>query len=271
MNEANDAFQRMLCACDRQGALTHCITNQVAAPLTANALLACGASPVMVIDDEECADIAGVADGLLVNVGTFTVAQGMAMHAAITGMRARGRPWVLDPVAVGQLSRRTQWLQAVLPLMPPAIVRGNASEVIALSGGQPGRGTDSTVSPRMALASARHLLAQGVEVVAISGKQDLIVSAQGVTVLAHGHSWLTQLSGAGCMLGGVMAACAGLVNITPREAAIAATLWVTLSAERAAATTPGVGSFAVQLLDEMARWEADDVADMAINAWAEAL
>jgi hypothetical protein len=43
------------------------------------------------------------------------------------------KPWILDPVAVGGLTYRTEFANHLLSLQP-AVIRGNASEIIALSG-----------------------------------------------------------------------------------------------------------------------------------------
>lgn len=51
--------------------LTHCMTNDVVQTFTANVLLALGASPAMVIEAEEAEQFAGMADALLINVGTL--------------------------------------------------------------------------------------------------------------------------------------------------------------------------------------------------------
>lgn len=54
---------------------------------------------------------------------------------------ALGKPWVLDPVGCGATAYRTASCVSMLKLKP-AVVRGNASEILALAGaagGQPGR------------------------------------------------------------------------------------------------------------------------------------
>jgi hydroxyethylthiazole kinase len=66
------------------------------------------------------------------------------MRLATASAARAGTPWVLDPVAVGALAYRTE-LAAGLLASRPAVVRGNASEVMALAGaGSGGRGVDST-------------------------------------------------------------------------------------------------------------------------------
>ena len=157
----------------------------------------------------------------------------------------------------------------MMAMHPPTLVRGNASEVIALSGGRPGRGTDSLDATRDALPGAQALLAQGVEVVAISGAQDLVVSREGITVIAHGHPWLTRVSGAGCALGGIMAACAGAEGVTAQQAAVAATLVVTLAAEQAVDASTGIGGFVAAWLDALSHVSQSAHVPEALKAWQE--
>jgi hypothetical protein len=46
---------------------------------------------------------------------------------------ALGKPWVLDPVGCGATTYRTSACVAMLKLKP-SVVRGNASEILALAG-----------------------------------------------------------------------------------------------------------------------------------------
>lgn len=137
--------------------LVHCMTNDVVQTFTANVLLAVGASPAMVIDPREAAQFAAIADALLINVGTLTEDRAVAMRAAVEHARQAGRPWTLDPVAVGALTVRTAFCHELLVLQPAAI-RGNASEILALAGmSAGGRGVDTTDTAAAALPAAQAL------------------------------------------------------------------------------------------------------------------
>ena len=137
--------------------LVHCMTNQVVQEITANVLLAAGASPAMIVDINETADFARIASALLINVGTLTAHQFDAMVPAIESANAAGVPWVLDPVAAGVLPWRDAKLKALLALHP-AVIRGNGSEILALAGmGSGGKGVDSQDSSLSALAAAQTL------------------------------------------------------------------------------------------------------------------
>jgi hydroxyethylthiazole kinase len=127
--------------------LVHCLTNTVVQTITANALLAVGAAPAMVDEPAEAGEFAAVASAVLVNVGTVHQRTAEAMRIAARSAGQAGTPWVLDPVAVGGLSFRTE-LAADLVGLSPAVVRGNASEVLALAGaGKGGLGGQRHVGP----------------------------------------------------------------------------------------------------------------------------
>lgn len=235
--------------------LTHCITNAVVTGFTANVLLALGAAPAMVdIEGESCV-FAGIAAGLLVNLGTPAPEQRLAAREAIDGATASGTPWVLDPVAIGALPIRTALAHELVERRPAAI-RGNASEILALaqmSAG--GRGVDATDSTDAAAEAAASLAEHFGSVVAVSGPVDLITDGEHVIRIANGHELLTRITGGGCALGAVMAAflgAAGDTGTSALSAVASASLFYTVAAERAAQRSAGPGSFAVALLDALA-------------------
>ncbi|MBW8763650.1 MAG: hydroxyethylthiazole kinase [Microbacterium sp.] len=246
--------------------LTHCITNSVVTGFTANVLLAIGAAPAMVDIVGESGLFAGIASGLLVNLGTPTPEQREASFEAVEGATASGTPWVLDPVAIGALPVRTALAHRLAEQRPTAI-RGNASEILALAGlSAGGRGVDATDSADAAIDAARALASRFGSVVAVSGPVDLITDGERVLRLANGHELLTRVTGGGCALGAVMAAFLGAARAraTPPLLAVAsASLVYTVAAERAASASTGPGSFAVALLDALAAVQPVDIESAA--------
>ena len=237
-----------------QGPLVQCLTNIVVAPFTANALLAVGAAPAMVDVPGEAGAFAGIAGGVLVNVGTPYAETREAMLEAARAAVAAGTPWVLDPVAVGALPVRTALARELLDL-GPTVVRANASEVLGLAGlGEGGRGVDARDEAEAALPAARELLRRGVRAVAVSGPVDALVSDDGVVRLTGGSPLMTRVTGVGCALGALTAA-ACAVTPDPLLAAATATAGLCAAAERAETMARGPGSFAAHLLDELALLE----------------
>ncbi|MGI4895846.1 MAG: hydroxyethylthiazole kinase, partial [Janthinobacterium lividum] len=134
--QARDALARSM-------PLVQCLTNSVVQTITANALLAVGASAAMVDNVHEAGDFARIASGVLVNVGTLDDPHAVAMDLAARAAHDVGTAWVLDPVAVGGLEFRTRVARELLQ-HDPSVIRGNASEVLGLAGaGAGGRGVDS--------------------------------------------------------------------------------------------------------------------------------
>ena len=124
--------------------MVHNVTNLVAMTLSANVLIAAGASPIMSAAPEEAGELAAMSGALVINIGTLTTAWIAGAHAAVAGARRAGRPWILDPVGVGATAFRRD-TAAALVAQQPRIIRGNASEILALAeGGGGGKGVDST-------------------------------------------------------------------------------------------------------------------------------
>ncbi len=245
--------------------LVQCITNTVVQNVTANVLLALGASPAMVDVATEAGPFARVADALLVNIGTPHAEPRVAALEAAHAARDTGTPWVLDPVAVGSLPVRTALARDLLALHP-TVLRGNASEVLALLGTSAGgRGVDSTVGTEDARAAAVDAVsgqAAGrlVAAVAVSGPVDLLVApGTGVVRVANGTELLTRITGGGCALGAVVAAFTSVAPDDAGAAAVAATAVHTIAAELAAREAGGPGTFQPLFLDRLASLTPEDV------------
>ena len=131
---SQDAAQRhaLLSQLRRARPLVQVITNYVSMDLAANALLAIGAAPAMIHAPEEAADFSRVADAVVVNIGTLSKTFLDGMIEAATAARETGKPWVLDPVGAGATRYRNEAVASLLA-REPAIIRGNASEIIAVA------------------------------------------------------------------------------------------------------------------------------------------
>jgi hydroxyethylthiazole kinase len=203
-----------------------------------------------------------VASGVLINLGTLGGRQPEAMREAAAAAHAAGTPWVLDPVAIGALPVRTGLAHELLA-DGPAVIRGNASEIAALSGSDAtGRGVDATLSVDAASDSAAGLATRLDAVVAVSGPVDLITDGKTTVRVANGHELLTRVTGAGCALGAVMAAFAAVGDDRLLSTAAASCAYA-VAAEDAALTASGPGSFAVALLDALAGLSPDALAERA--------
>ncbi|MGJ4788340.1 hydroxyethylthiazole kinase [Leptospira koniambonensis] len=230
--------------------LTHVLTNIVVTNWTANVLLAAGASPAMVIAEEEVSDFATIAGGMLINVGTINSFDAKAMKSAAIAAHRAGTPWVLDPVAVGALRYRTEIAKDLLQ-HKPTVIRGNASEILALAGAVGGgKGVDSTAFSSDALPLAKKLATSTGSVIAVSGEVDYITDGKETIAVPGGHILMTKVTGVGCSLGALIASFLG-VQKDPLQAAISASAIFAIAGSKAAEKSSGTGTFAVAFLDEL--------------------
>ena len=244
------------------------ITNSVTIDFVANAQLAVGGSAAMVYlpDEGECLVAAGGA--VYINMGTLLPVYEETLPRTAAAAHAAGKPWVLDPVGIGIGSLRTKLLRGFKPYKP-AIVRGNASEIIALAGlwdleGDASelsraRGVDTTDTVAAARDAAVALARYTGGAVAVSGESDLVTDGSTVAYSTGGSALMGKVTGFGCSLGGVAAVYA--TQVDPFTAALAAVAHYNVAGTRAAAAADAPASFKVAFIDELYRATPDDIAN----------
>jgi hydroxyethylthiazole kinase len=230
--------------------LIHNITNHVVMNVTANALLAFGASPAMVHASEEVAAFVQLSRALVINIGTLDAGFVTGMELAAAAADRHGVPWVLDPVGVGATAYRAEICQGLL-LSKPAVIRANAGEILALAGHTgASRGVDSLAGSDEALAAAKALSRRTGAVVALTGATDYAVLDDAATAVTGGHPLSQRMTGSGCVTTALVGACLAVAD--PLEAAVAALGAMKAAAETAATRASGPGSFAAALIDALA-------------------
>lgn len=180
--------------------LIHNITNYVVMNNTANALLATGASPVMAHAVEEVEDMVSIAGALVINIGTLSEKWVDAMKLALKKANELNKPVVLDPVGVGATPYRNNTASELLQTGKFDVIRGNASEIMALSNTQhKTKGVDSTDTSDAALTEAVYLNKEFGSTICISGKTDYVVNDKQVIKIYNGHSLMAKITGMGCI------------------------------------------------------------------------
>lgn len=257
------ALQRAVQNVRDNAPLIHCITNYVTVNDCANALLACGASPIMSDEPADVADITSICGGLLINIGTLNTRSIEAMKVAGGVSAELGHPIVLDPVGAGASACRTETASALLDELPVAVIRGNMSEVKALAGASAStRGVD--VNPDDVVTEANliesavfacDLARRANAIVAITGAIDIVADAQRAYAIRNGSPLMGRITGSGCMLSCVLAAFV-VANATDErlEAVVASVAAMGLAGQVAAARMQqgdGNGSYRTYLLDAL--------------------
>ena len=233
------------------------VTNTVTQDFVANAQLASGGSAAMLYLPDECEAIAEIAPAVYINMGTTLPFYAETLPRMIRALAEHKTPWVLDPVGIGMSALRMELLRQ-MKNTPPTIIRGNASEIIAVArlwgliddesiGNVKGvDATDDVESAReAAIILARHI--NGA--VAVSGAEDLITDGKLIAYSSGGSPLMTKITGSGCSLGGVMAVYLAVRD--PFTAALTATAAFNAAGMFAASNTRAPASFKVAFLDAL--------------------
>jgi hydroxyethylthiazole kinase len=236
--------------------LVHSITNFVVMNFNANVLLAMGASPVMAHAHEEVVEMAGIAQALVLNIGTLEPYWIESMCRALEVATQRAIPTVLDPVGAGATSYRNESIKAIFQKGHPVVLRGNASEVMSVAGATvQTRGVDSGAAVSDALGCAVQLTQQSGGVVCVSGEVDHIVDASGRHATLHnGHEWMTRITGVGCSATALVGAFCAVQPDAWRATVSAMAYWGVvgeIAAAQVQALGQGVGSMQVAMLDQL--------------------
>ncbi len=241
--------------------LVHNITNFVVMNYTANALLACGAAPVMAHAAEEVEEMVSLAGALVLNIGTLSPPWIDAMVRAGKRANALQKPVVLDPVGAGATALRTDSAKRLINEISVTVIRGNASEILALSAGESAsrtKGVDSvhTVdqAEEMAVALARELKV----VLAVTGVVDLITDGSQSYRVMNGHEMMGRVTGTGCTATALIGAFLAIAR-DPLKTAATALSYFGLAGEKAAAGDPGPGTYQIALLDALYKMKEEEL------------
>ncbi|GMH08260.1 hypothetical protein Nepgr_010100 [Nepenthes gracilis] len=247
-----DKAWNLLSKVRQQSPLIQCITNFVSMDIVANTLLSAGASPAMIHAVDEICEFTPVVHALCINVGTLTPEWLPAMKSAAALAAELGKPWVLDPVAAAASSFR---LKACLDLieLKPTVIRGNGSEIIALSNASVGhsKGVDSLHTSTDALEAAKSLAQASGSVVAVSGAVDLITDGHRFVGAHNGVPMMQLITATGCSVTALISAFVAVDPSHAFEAAASALSIFGIAGEMGMNLAKGPASLRVHLIDSL--------------------
>ena len=231
--------------------LVHNITNLVVMNSSANILLALGAFPVMAHAENEVADMAALADALVLNIGTLTDDWVRSMILAGRAANQKGIPVVLDPVGAGATPLRTRVAREILLEVDVSILRGNASEINALAGaGSGARGVDAVHGVDDVAPAAAKFARDNRIIVFVSGETDLVTDGARNIRIRGGDPMMPMITGMGCGLSAVTAALSAAVE-DPLDASVSAAAIFAAAGEKATRNSSGPGSFEISFRDAL--------------------
>lgn len=230
-------------------------TNDVTVNDCANVTLALGASPMMSSCDEEVADAVSVAGAVVINIGTMNSSRLSLYLSAGHAANASGVPVLLDPVGVFATRVRGVFVEQLLREVHFDVIKGNAAEISCLAGAvSSGKGVDSADGDVDDISNSVAFLAERFGcVVGATGAVDAVSDGSCVVLISNGSRKLKKISGTGCMVSSLVGSYLGLgrERIDALDATVLGILSMSVAGELADADDPAIGSYRVQLMNEI--------------------
>lgn len=238
---------------------------------------------------EHPAEVTGItasAGALMLNLGNITDARIESMKRSMRTAMENKIPVLLDLVGVACSDLRLDLARELLRIGHPAVLKGNMSELLAVSG-LPSHaiGIDAGVEDALTeenidgVSEVLQAFSRNNQAIVLAtGKQDFVTDGERVVLVQNGSAALSGITGTGCMVGALTAAflpgCedniakemtdsieAGVWSGAEMElngrsgnylaAAVLGTALMGIAGEEAEKISRGPGSFQVNLLDEI--------------------
>ena len=243
----------------KQSPLVHHITNWVTIYDCANIVKVFGGSPVMAHAKEEAADMASIANAVVINIGTLSSNTIESMKLAIDAADKKNIPVVLDAVGAGATKFRNEKLKELLKYKID-VIKGNASEIASIAGIDVfTKGVDSGHVAGNMTEIAKNFAKERGCVVVVTGSEDICTDGEDVFLVKNGTPMMTHVVGTGCMAASVI----GTFCAVERDylfASIAGLVCFEIAAENADKTSEGPGTFKNKLYDKIST-----LSDISIN------
>ena len=240
-----------------QRPLVHCITNHVTVNDCANILLAVGASPTMAHHPLEVEEITQGCHSLVCNLGATDDYE--AMLIAVSAAGKAGHPIVLDPVGVGASTFRREQCWKMINTSQISCIRGNLSEIRALSENQTTAAGVDAQEDTQTLEEKDKLVMEFSKrvgsIVVVSGEVDIVSDGVQCVHIMTGSPMMAKVTGCGCMSSALIGAYLAVEN--SMEAVVVACTMMGRCGELAEQSTKemrgGTMTFRMQLIDEMSK------------------
>lgn len=213
----------------------------------------------------EVAEITSHSQALALNLGNITDARMESMPKSLETASRLHIPVMLDLVGTACSNLRYEFAQKLMSIHMPKLLKGNMSELLAMSGQTAHAiGIDAGTQDVLTNDNRSRLkdlfqkkAAQWNTTLLITGKEDMVISANECAFITNGTPSMSQITGTGCMLGMI---CATYLAVTdPFTAALSAATEFGIAGEKAEKNSFGPGSFQIELFDQFYNLTEQDI------------
>ena len=201
-----DISEKILDKVREKRPLIHAISNVVTIESLADVIHATGGIPIAAYSPLEVEEVVGKSDALLLNTGTPDRVRKEAYKKAGIVAKRMGIPILLDPVGVGFTAFRSEIFRDIMENALPSVIRMNWGEVkYVISNDRKGlKGVDSLIENGMENKVVKYAEEKGLTIV-VTGKKNIVTDGKNTFVTFLGNPLMKSVTGAGCMLDGVLA------------------------------------------------------------------
>ena len=232
-------------------------TNEVTINDCANITLAIGASPLMSYSIEEVDEIVAVASSVVINIGTVNSSHVDLFVKAAKAANKFNKPLVLDPVGVFATKTRANLVNRLLNEAKFTVIKGNVSEIKYIGGFDVrGKGVDSFDDEENIDTIIKKISKKLDAIVVATGKVDTITDGQTIIKINNGTEKLKGITGSGCMTASLIGSYIGACEDKLKGTAMGV-LSMSLSGELANKDNPPIGTFKVNLMDNVYKLNSD--------------
>ena len=232
-------------------------TNEVTINDCANVTLAIGASPLMSYSYEEVEQIIPNASSVVINIGTMNSSHRELFIKAGKIANKYKKPVILDPVGAFTTYSRSSLVENLLNQVTFDVIKGNVAEIKYIGGfNVKGKGVDSFDDDEN-IEDVIKKVAKKLEcVVVATGKVDLITDGDKIVKVYNGTPKLKRITGTGCMSASLIGSYLGSSDKVLNAAAMGI-LTMSLCGELADIDDIGIGSFKINLMDNIYKLNED--------------
>ena len=215
----------------------------------------------------EVAEITRSSHALALNLGNITDVRMKSMPESLKTAASLHIPVMLDLVGTACSNLRYEFANRLMNIHMPELLKGNMSELLAMSGQTAhaigiDAGDEDTVTDinRIHLQELfQEKAAQWNTTLLITGKEDMIVSANKCSFIKRGTPAMSQITGTGCMLGALCGTYLTEAAESRGQAVLAAAAVMGIAGELGAENSRGPGSFQIAFLDALYDLQEEEI------------
>ena len=212
-------------------------------------------------------EVIQIASSVVINIGTMNSNRIELFLKAGKLANKYNKPVLLDPVGVFATKTRANLVKRLINEVNFTVIKGNISEIKYIAGLKTsGQGVDSNEDGLDLREEIKAISNKLNATVVATGKVDFVSNGVSVIEIYNGTEKLKRVTGTGCMTGSLIASYLGVTEKSI-EAAAMGVLTMSLGGQLADKNNPPIGTFKVNLINEIYEMNIGKLEEMGKLKW----